>query len=139
MVAVNGINHITFQVSNLDRSFAFYVDVLGCSPVVRWSDGAYLEAGTLWLALVASDNARPNEGNDYSHVAFSCAKDDFEALARKLRATGHDAWQDNRSEGDSYYFSDPDGHKLEIHVGDITSRLADMTREPWAEFEYFNR
>ncbi len=77
--------------------------------------------------------------NDYSHIAFSCAEaeGEFDKLVENLQSAGHGAWQENRSEGDSCYFRDPDDHKLEIHRGDLASRLADMKREPWAEFEYF--
>lgn len=31
--------------------------------------------------------------------------------------------EENLSEGDSLYFLDPDGHKLELHVGSLQSRL----------------
>lgn len=29
---ITGINHITLSVSNVDRSFAFYAEVLGFTP-----------------------------------------------------------------------------------------------------------
>jgi hypothetical protein len=47
-------------------------------------------------------------------------------------------WQENRSEGASLYFLDPDGHKLEIHAGDWQTRLAAMKQDPWEpDIEYF--
>lgn len=120
---IRGLNHITFGVSNLDRSVAFYRDVLGCTLRAIWSEGAYLEAGTLWICLsidtaVAGSRVR----GDYTHWAFDVAEADFPALAARV---GHEAvvWKDNRSEGASLYFLDPDGHKLELHVGSLSSRL----------------
>ena len=136
-MAVTGINHITLAVSKLGTSFDFYTDVLGFAPVARWSKGAYLTAGDLWLALVLGDVSQALSDSDYSHIAFSCDKGEFKALVEGLRSAGYGAWQEHRSEGDSYYFHDPDGHKLEVHVGDLASRVADMEQVPWDEFEYF--
>ncbi len=45
--------------------------------------------------------------------------------------------QDNSSEGDSLYILDPDGHKLELHVGDLESRLASMKAEPFDDMKLF--
>lgn len=132
-----GINHLTFAVADLDRSFDFYVRVLGCDPVARWSTGAYLTAGGTWLALVVDDGVKAMQRPDYSHVAFSCHDQDFDRLVASLRREGCKTWSENRSEGDSFYFCDPDGHKLEIHVGDLRTRLAAMRREPWDQIEFF--
>ncbi|HEX5514181.1 MAG TPA: glutathione transferase, partial [Gammaproteobacteria bacterium] len=46
-------------------------------------------------------------------------------------------WKDNKSEGDSLYFLDPDGHKLEIHVGDLESRLAALREKPYEGLQLF--
>ena len=121
---ITGINHITFAVADLDRSLRFYRDVLGCSEVYVWPGGAYLEVGSLWLCL--SLDAAAGGNTDYTHLAFDVARSDFSALAAKIVASGATLWKDNVSEGDSLYFCCPDGHRLEIHVGDLQSRLTAM-------------
>ncbi|MEM6580244.1 MAG: VOC family protein [Pseudomonadota bacterium] len=118
---ISGINHITFAVSDLDRSLAFYRDVLGCDEVYRWSGGAYLEAGSLWICLSLDAEATGSSG--YTHIAFTVSPEDFSGVATKIIKSGAQRWKDNRSEGDSLYFCCPDGHRLEIHVGDLRSRL----------------
>lgn len=55
---ITGLNHVTVAVADVERSLAFYRDVLGCSVRAVWSDGAYLEAGTLWLCLSRDDKVR---------------------------------------------------------------------------------
>lgn len=120
---INGLNHITLAVADVQRSVTFYRDVLGCAVRALWNDGAYLEAGPLWLCLSRDDLVRTSPHPDYTHFAFSIAAEEFPDLSDRLKATCN-IWKDNRSEGASIYFLDPDGHKLEIHVGDIETRLA---------------
>lgn len=128
---VTGINHITLSVSELDRSFAFYAEVLGFAPLARWSRGAYLLGGELWLCLHVDARTRKAAPTEYTHLAFSVA--DFEAARQRLVATGAPVWQDNATEGASVYILDPDGHKLEIHRGDWRTRLASMRANPWED------
>lgn len=134
---ITGVNHITFAVTDLSRSFDFYVGVLGCKSVARWDDGAYLTAGATWIAILVEETPHPIGRADYSHIAFTCDQRDFAALVEALRAAGCASWSDNSSEGDSFYFEDPDGHKLEIHVGDLGTRLAAMKRRPWGAIQFF--
>lgn len=47
------------------------------------------------------------------------------------------AWRDNRSEGASFYFLDPDGHRLEAHVGDLASRLRACREHPYAGMRFY--
>ena len=61
--------------------------------------------------------------SDYTHYAFDVAAEDFDALSDRVRSHAQ-VWKDNRSEGASLYFLDPDGHRLELHVGSLASRLA---------------
>lgn len=120
---VSGLNHITLAVADVERSLAFYRDVLGCDVRAVWADGAYLEAGPLWLCLSRDDNARSSPHADYTHVAFSVSGADFGRLSERLTAECV-IWKENGSEGASTYFLDPDGHKLEIHLGSLETRLS---------------
>ena len=123
MSQVTGLNHITLTVSNLDSSLAFYQQLLGMQAHVRWQRGAYLSAGSLWFCLALGE---PAPSGDYSHIAFSVEPEQFAELRSKLLKAQLELWQDNTSEGDSLYILDPDGHRLEIHVGSLKSRLESL-------------
>ena len=129
IAGVSGLNHITLAVADIERSVTFYRDVLGCSLRALWNDGAYLEAGALWLCLSRDELVRTSPHPDYTHFAFSVPEGDFAAISARLHAACK-VWKDNSSEGASVYFLDPDGHKLEVHVGDIATRLAHYRSDP---------
>jgi catechol 2,3-dioxygenase-like lactoylglutathione lyase family enzyme len=124
---LTGLNHITLAVTDLPRALGFYRDLLGARLRARWSTGAYLEIGPLWLCLTLTDSV--TAGSNYSHIAFSCAPRDFARLAARIRAQAR-IWQHNSSEGDSLYFLDPDGHRLELHDGTLDSRIAHYRSHP---------
>ncbi len=132
---IRGLNHITLAVADLERSLAFYRDLLGLRLRAAWPEGAYLEAavpggGGLWLCLSLDPTAAGAERRDYTHIAFDVTATDFPALAGRV-AAAVPPWKDNRSEGASLYVRDPDGHRVELHVGSLDSRLADLrTRRP---------
>ncbi|MDE1461671.1 VOC family protein [Spartinivicinus poritis] len=111
---INGLNHITMAVNNLDKSFDFYVEILGFKPHAKWNKGAYLSVGELWLCL-SVDHTQPS--NDYTHIAFDVSEQDFPILKDRLVAMEVRQWKVNTSEGSSLYILSPDGHKLEVHVG----------------------
>lgn len=128
-MTVRGLNHVTLAVTDLEISVAFYRDLLGLSLKAVWPEGAYFKAGALWLCLSRDEAAASASRNDYTHIAFDVAAEDFDALAARI-ASGAKIWKDNKSEGQSLYFSDPDGHKLEIHVGSLGSRLDHYRAHP---------
>jgi glutathione S-transferase fosA5 len=136
---ITGVNHITLAVRKVDRSYGFYVETLGSRPLARWSKGAYLLAGDLWLCLTLDERTRSSPLPEYSHIAFNVPAARFDGAAERIRASGARIWKDNESEGSSLYFLDPDGHKLEIHIGDWRTRLAAMKKDPWEpDIEYFD-
>ncbi len=128
---ISGPSHLTFAVSNLDRSLRFYVDWLGCTPLVRWNEGAYLRAGDLWISLTL-DRAAPEATNNssYTHTAFAVPPERFEEFRQRLIELDVEEWQPNSSPGESFYFLDPDGHKLEIHARTLDDRLAWFREHP---------
>ena len=126
---LRGLNHITFAVRDIKGSLAFYRDVLGCELHARWDNGAYLTIGDCWICLSLDPTSSPSKG--YSHVAFSIDAQSFSSFQQALFEQGVEIWKQNASEGDSVYFVDPDGHRMEAHVGDLQSRLKTMRAEPY--------
>lgn len=124
---ITGLNHITLGVADVERSLAFYRDLLGCTVRAIWREGAYLEAGALWLCLCRDGRVTPHP--DDGHIAFSVAEEDYAALSARVKAQCP-IWKADRSEGASTYFLDPDGHKLEIHIGTLESRLRHYRENP---------
>ena len=134
---LTGLNHLTLAVTDLPRSVGFYHDLLQLRLDATWDHGAYLSLPGLWLCL-SLDPLRPSApAAEYTHAAFTVGADDFAALAQRLRAAGVVEWRDNRSEGASFYFLDPDGHKLEAHVGDLASRLQACCAKPYAGMQFY--
>ena len=131
-----GLNHLTLAITDLQRSIDFHVELLAFRLRARWASGAYLELGELWLCL--SVDAARSAGPDYTHYAFSLAQTDFAAFVAHAAAHGVKECKSNRSEGDSFYFLDPDGHRLEAHVGSLESRLAQCRLQPYAGMEFFD-
>jgi catechol 2,3-dioxygenase-like lactoylglutathione lyase family enzyme len=127
---VRGINHITLAVRDLKVSFVFYTEVLGLRPVARWYKGAYLRAGGDWVCLSLDDAARSGSLPEYTHVAFTVDEADFSAAVERLRGACVECWQENRSPGESFYFMDPNGHKLEIHASNLGARLKALKDAP---------
>ncbi|PKL80108.1 MAG: glutathione transferase [Candidatus Melainabacteria bacterium HGW-Melainabacteria-1] len=132
---IRGINHITLAVRQRDVSLAFYVELLGCRLLARWPQGAYLLAGQLWLALIVDPATRSRPLPEYTHLALDVSPEDFVSLADQLIQARVPIWKDNQSEGDSLYFLDPDGHKLEIHASTLNRRLVSAVAQPWEGFE----
>jgi catechol 2,3-dioxygenase-like lactoylglutathione lyase family enzyme len=120
-MAIRGLNHITLAVADIDRAIEFYRDVLGLRVAALWETGAYLEAGSLWLCLSVDEATTARA--DYTHIAFDVDAHDFAAMAERVKAHAR-VWKENQSEGESLYVLDADGHKLELHVGSLASRLA---------------
>ncbi|NNA50301.1 fosfomycin resistance glutathione transferase [Pseudomonas lactis] len=134
---LSGFNHLTLAVTDVPRSVSFYHDLLRLQLDATWDHGAYLSLPGFWLCLSLDPLRSTTAAVDYTHYAFTVDAADFTALVERLRAAGVREWRDNRSEGASFYFLDPDGHKLEAHVGDLASRLQACRAKPYAGMKFY--
>lgn len=125
-LAVDAIDHVTLVVADLDRSRAFFADLLGMQEVPRPDfgfPGLWFQAGSTQIHLnIASEEAGP-AGLTYAatsitralHVAFRV--DDATAAAEILRERGVEIIAGPRQRPDGavqLYILDPDGHQIEI-------------------------
>ena len=135
---LSGLNHLTLAVLDVERSVVFYRSLLEFRVRATWRAGAYLQLGDLWLCLSLDPQRAAALAPDYTHYAFSIAAEKFGVFTQRLRQHQVVEWRQNRSEGDSLYFLDPDGHRLEAHVGNLESRLAECRLHPYEDMRFFD-
>jgi catechol 2,3-dioxygenase-like lactoylglutathione lyase family enzyme len=135
------MNHITLAVKDIEKAFAFYHDTLGLTPLAKWDKGAYFLVGPkengFWFCLNVDEKRQLNPC--YTHYAFGVDQNNFERLSQKIVNSGAQVFKENTSPGNSLYFLDPDGHKLELHVGDWKSRIEAKKANigAWKNVEWF--
>ncbi len=116
-----GILHFTIGVSDLDKSSAFYVDVLGCEAWARNDTTVFMKAAEDFFVLSRTGyHESPNRGEDtLIHHAFIVTSDDFDSAMSYLETKGIDVllYEDTGHRnfpGRHAYFHDPDGNGIEI-------------------------
>jgi catechol-2,3-dioxygenase len=120
--AVRALGEVALRVNDLDRSQAFYSDVIGLELMRRFEHSAFFRiadgyAGhTAILALFDRKNPVAQEHSTVDHLAFTIALTDYEAEKRRLEELGltvttatHE-WVQWRS----LYVEDPDGNEVEL-------------------------
>ena len=66
----------------------------------------------------------------YTHYSFSVHNEDFKMITNKIQNSCVPIFKENTSPGQSLYFLDPDGYKLEIHAGNIEARMTAKRANP---------
>ncbi|TAH34426.1 MAG: VOC family protein [Planctomycetota bacterium] len=115
MLAIRGVYEVAVRVRDLARAEAFYREVLGLQDGLRDDPRkrVFLRAGPGGMIVLQEDPAQW----PLQHLAFTVDDADIEAAAAALRRCGIAVegpvlhrWMPARS----LYFSDPDGHDLEL-------------------------
>lgn len=116
------LEHVNLTVSDLDRSIAFYCDLLDLQ--VRWKGpidavrlGAHVGDDRCYLALFQA-TAAGSVGRDYLRPGlnhFGFVVDDLASTRARLAALGVAVHrEDDYVPGRRIYFFDPDGHEMEL-------------------------
>jgi catechol 2,3-dioxygenase len=126
-----GLSHVELRVGDLDRSRAFYVDLLGFTESERDRERLYLRCveDRQHHSLVLRQAPQAGLG----HIAYKVADDEsLDALARRFQHLGLPtrwlAAGDERATGATLRMQDPLGFPIEYHAA--------MEETPWLLQEY---
>ena len=120
MFTINGIQHASFIIADLDRALDFYQGVLGMAIDASRPDlgypGAWLQVQQQQIHLLQLPNPdsvedRPQHGGRDRHVAFGI--NDLDELVTRLNSAGI-AFSQSRSGRRALFCRDPDGNALEF-------------------------
>ena len=121
MIQLEGIDHVALSVRYVEETARWYIDVLGFEhrlPGMWEGVPTFVGKGTTAIALFPSgDNARADEtqrGARFLHLAFRATRQAFLAAQEDLKRRGITFELVDHEISHSIYFSDPDGHALEI-------------------------
>lgn len=132
-IKITELDHIVLNVRNIDRSLAFYAQVLGLKeerlqefkegkagfPSVRINEHTIIDLFPLKGAEAQGKSPEKTQGN-LNHFCLVVEKEDFSGIVDYLRGHGVAIRQGPvsrwgaRGRATSVYFLDPDGNEIEI-------------------------
>lgn len=119
---ITGLAHICFLASDLERSIAFYRDVLGFTPAFEFRNdqgekfGQYLHMGGRNFLELFTGAVRPAaDGQAFRHICLEV--DDIRTTVADLTRRGVKCTEIKMGGDQSWqsWFKDPDGNDIELH------------------------
>jgi len=111
---VTGIDHVVLHVKDLTRSKKFYVGFLGMEVEHESSWQLFLKCGKQGVALFeAEDGDAIHGGSEVNHMAMRLKSGEYEKVKALLEEAGCKV-SGRRGDPHCIYFSDPDGHRLQL-------------------------
>jgi len=114
------LNHTIVACRDQRRSATFLTEILGLPPATRFGHFLVVQADN----GVSLDFSETSEEIRAQHYAFLVGEEEFDAAFGRIKERGVAYWADprqtrpeeinTRDGGRGLYFTDPDGHLLEI-------------------------
>jgi len=126
LMQLEGIDHVALGVRDIEQSAKWYIDVLGFE---RLHDGmwngvpTFIVKGNTGIALFPASQEPKSSGHReirILHLAFRADRKNLLAAQRELEKRGIKFEFQDHEIAHSIYFSDPDGHQLEITTYELT-------------------
>ena len=120
---LEGIDHVAISVRDVQKAAQWYIDVLGFERMHEgmWNGiPVFVGKGTTALALFPSKSSEPARGGTRMlHLAMRADRKNFLAAQEELNQRGIKFEFEDHEISHSIYFSDPDGHHLEITTHEL--------------------
>jgi catechol 2,3-dioxygenase-like lactoylglutathione lyase family enzyme len=112
---------VSLTVGDLDKSVAWYRDVLGCTAGDEWNEGGFrgaeMNAGDVSIMLNQDDWKKGRDRVKGEGMRVFCnTKQDIDKIAARIKAAGGTLEREPKDEWGMRAFSlaDPDGFKITI-------------------------
>ena len=111
---ITGIDHVVLHVKDLARAKKFYVDFLGMEVERERSWQLFLKCGAQGVALFeAEGDDEIHGGSEMNHMALRLQAGEYEKVRALLESRGIEV-TGRPGDPECVYFSDPDGHRLQL-------------------------
>jgi catechol 2,3-dioxygenase-like lactoylglutathione lyase family enzyme len=119
-----GLDHVAIGVEDVDRSARFYAEVLGFERAHEaWDVPVVMAANGTGVAIFDKElHSGDGDGQPdvrILHIAFRVDREGFERARAELSEGGHEPRFSDHGISHSIYFTDPDGHELELTTYEV--------------------